>query len=106
LYQNKASNYQIHNSAEYTEDFKLWCWKLNNLTPAQFRQGVEMMEYQEREGRKTGDETWPPSYAGFIGLATMNIGQRKGTFKPLPPAKLSKTERKAAMAKLRGDVGI
>lgn len=103
LYQNKASNYQIYDGNDYSEDFKLWCWKLNDLAPEQFKQGVEMMEYQEMEGRKTGDETWPPSYAGFIGLATMHIGQRKGTYMKLPPPTLSKDERKAEMAKLRDD---
>jgi hypothetical protein len=35
-----------------------------------------MMERQEMDARKTGDETWPPSYAGFIGLATMTTRPR------------------------------
>jgi len=101
LYKAKSKDYQIYDGSNYTEDFKLWCWKLNDLTPEQFKQGVEMMEYQEMEGRKTGDETWPPSYAGFIGLATMHIGQRKGTYQRLPPPKLSKDERKAQVSKWR-----
>jgi len=106
LYQNKAGNYLISDGGEYTEDFKLWCWKLNDLTPDQFKQGVEMMEKQEEEGRKTGDETWPPSYAGFIGLATMNTGQRKGTYEALPPPTLTKAERHDELAKMRVDLDL
>jgi len=106
LYKAKSKDYEIARDGELTEDFKLWCWKLNELTPEQFKQGVEMMEYQEMEGRKTGDETWPPSYAGFIGLATMHIGQRKGTYERLPPPKLSKQERKFSLQQLREEVGL
>lgn len=101
LYRAKSKDYVIFDGDSYTEDFKLWCWKLNSLTPEQFRQGVEMMEAQERDARRTGDETWPPSYAGFIGLATMNVGQRRGTYEKLPPPKLSKAERHEQMAKLK-----
>jgi hypothetical protein len=96
LYKAKSKDYEIARDGDLTEDFKLWCWKLNNLTPEQFKQGVEMMEYQEMEGRKTGDETWPPSYAGFI----------KGTYERLPPPKLSKQERKFSLQQLRDEVGL
>lgn len=106
MYRNKALDYQIHDGADYSEDFKLWCWKLNELTPAQFRQGVELMEYQEQQGRRTGDETWPPSYAGFIGLATMRVGPPKGTYERLPPPTLSKEERKEEMVDLKAGLGL
>lgn len=65
-----------------------------------------MMESQERDARRTGDETWPPSYAGFIGLATMNTGQRKGTYEKLPPPTLTKEERRAELARVRAEIGL
>jgi hypothetical protein len=100
LYRNKAGDYQILDGDEYTEDFKLLCWKLNDLTPEQFAQGVEMMEYQEQEGRKTGDETWPPSYAGFIGLATMRIGPPKGTYQKRIASTMPLDDKKAATSSI------
>lgn len=105
LYQSKAKNYQVRDGDDYSDDFKLWCWKLNDITPAQFAQGVKMMEYQEAEGRKTGDETWPPSYAGFLGMATMATGSRS-TFVALPPCTLSKTERLAMLKSLREETDL
>lgn len=107
LYRAKANDYKIFNDDEkseggpsLTEDFKLWCWKLDHLTPEQFKQGVELMEQQEADARRTGDETWPPSYAGFIGLATMRMGPRS-TYIPLPAPKLSKADRHELMQKLK-----
>lgn len=106
LYRAKANDYKILNGNELTEDFKLWCWKLDHLTPEQFKQGVELMEQQERDARRTGDESWPPSYAGFIGLATMQTGARPGTYKKLPPPQLTKAERAEMMQKLRDEIEL
>ncbi len=101
MYQNRSREYQIYDGDEYSADFKLWCWKLNDLTLAQFKQGVEMMEAQEASARRTGEDSWPPSYAGFIGLATMRRGPPAGTFEKLPPPSLSKEERRELLNKVK-----
>lgn len=94
LYKARAKEYQIYDGDEYSADFKLWCWKLNGLTPAQFKAGVELMEAQEESARRTGDDSWPPSYAGFRGMATMRRGPPAGTFERLPPPSLTKEQRR------------
>ena len=77
LYRNRSKDFAILDADEnLTFEFRTWCEKLAHLTEQQFRQGVELLERQEAEARRIGDETWPPSYAGFIGLATMSTKPR------------------------------
>lgn len=84
LYRHRAGEFQPHlPDGSPTPEFRLWCQKLRGLTAAQFRQGLELLERQEADGRRTGDETWPPSYSGFIGLATMSLKPRS-TVSPPP----------------------
>lgn len=85
LYRHKATEFRAKlPDGSPTPEFRLWCQKLSHLTPEQFRQGVELLERQEAAARRTGDETWPPSYAGFLGLATMRTTPRS-TVEELPP---------------------
>jgi hypothetical protein len=95
LYRAKAGDYQIG-----SREFDLWCWKLNHLTPEQFAQGVRIMEQQEADARRTGDESWPPSYAGFIGIATMPMKPRS-TVEALPASVMSRDEAREKFAGLR-----
>jgi hypothetical protein len=78
----------------------VWCAKLDHLTSAQIDHGVRMCELQEEEGRRTGEDTFPPSYAGFIGLATMNSGSRKGTYEKRIPNLMPLEDKKAATASI------
>jgi hypothetical protein len=60
-----------------------------------------MIERQEQEGRRAGDETWPPSYAGFKGLATMRRGAPVGTYTKCLEAKPTKGELAAGLKMLK-----
>lgn len=57
---------------EITEAFKLWCRKCDGLTPKEFKHGVERLEGVVMTNAQTGVESWPPSYAEFIGYATQS----------------------------------
>ena len=87
-----------------TPEFRLWCQKLSHLTPEQFRQGVELLERQEAEARRTGDDTWPPSYAGFLGLATMRTKPRS-TVEELPPV-MDRAEANKRLAEIMDSIAI
>ena len=57
-------------------EFRLWMRKTAHLTDDQFRQGMKLLESQEADARRSGDETWPPTYAAFCGLARMRTRPR------------------------------
>lgn len=85
LYRNRSKDFVILNSkGGLTFEFATWCEKLAHLKEDQFAQGVLMLERQEAEARRTGNDTWPPSYAGFLGLATMRT-ESVSTVEELPP---------------------
>lgn len=86
-----------------TPEFRLWCDKLKHLAPAQFRQGLDMLERQEADKRKTGEDSWPPSYAGFIGLATMSTRPRS-TVEPLPERTVSREQAREKLAGILEDL--
>ena len=101
LYRHKANEMVTVIGGQPTLEFKLWCQKTAHLTDQQFAQGVAMMERQEMDARKTGDETWPPSYAGFIGLATMSTKPRSTvTALPAPTDKRLAAERLAQIREI------
>ena len=87
-----------------TPEFRLWCQKLAHLTPEQFAQGMRMLERQEADARRAGDETWPPSYAGFIGLATMATKPRS-TVTELPTEVMPKEQARAALGGILEGLG-
>lgn len=84
MYRHKAADFHVERDGRRTYEFRLWLEKTAGLTDDQFRQGVRLLERQESEARRTGDESWPPSYAGFVGLATMSLTARS-TVTALPP---------------------
>lgn len=59
-------------SGAYSQSFLLWCRKLDGLTTAQFRHGMQALEYRAQRAGNLGEEFWPPSYAEFVGLACQN----------------------------------
>ena len=101
LYRHKANEMVTVIGGQPTLEFKLWLQKTAHLTDQQFAQGVAMMERQEMDARKTVDETWPPSYAGFIGLATMSTKPRSTvTALPAPTDKRLAAERLAQIREI------
>src|SRR5690606_1671706 len=61
---------------EYSEEFLLWCRKLQGLSDEEYRRGFYQLEYKVRESARQGEEEWPCSYAGFIGHCSLPHGQR------------------------------
>ena len=105
LYRHKATEFRAKlPDGSHTPEFRLWCQKLAHLTPEQFRQGVELLERQEAAARRTGDETWPPSYAGFLGLATMRTTPRS-TVEELPPV-MDRAEANKRLAEIMDSIAI
>jgi hypothetical protein len=73
----KAHGLEIRDErGNYTEPFKLWCRKCNGLTPTQITNGMRRVEFDCAKRAQAGDESWPPSYAEFIGLCTANWESR------------------------------
>lgn len=54
---------------EYSEQFDLWAWKLDDLTAEDFKRGMEGLERRAEQCYRDGEEMWPPSYAEFRALA-------------------------------------
>ena len=99
MYRHKASEFDVERDGRRTYEFRLWLEKTASLTDDQFRQGVKLLEQQEAAARRTGDESWPPSYAGFVGLATMSMRPRS-TVEALPHRADPETAREH-MARIR-----
>ena len=100
-----AADFRVRDeSGAETVEFRVWCKEIGHLTPAQFAQGIKIMEQQEADARRTGDESWPPSYAGFIGIATMQLKSRS-TVEALPASILSRDEAREKFAELRAMLG-
>jgi hypothetical protein len=53
----------------YSEQFDLWCRKLDDLKLEDFKRGMEGLEKRAEEQYRLGAEMWPPSYAEFRALA-------------------------------------
>jgi len=54
---------------EYSEQFDLWAWKLDDLTAEDFKRGMDGLERRAEQCYRDGEEMWPPSYAEFRALA-------------------------------------
>lgn len=63
-------------NGRYSNEFLLWCRKLEGLTDAEYQRGFARLEYLVREAGRKGEDLWPPSYAGFLGYCEPPIGQR------------------------------
>lgn len=64
--EKRIGNGVIEKDSSYR--FKTWCNKLNHLTDDQFKKGFERIEFNVKSSAAEGKESWPPSYAEFIGL--------------------------------------
>lgn len=63
-------------NGRYSPEFLLWCRKLEGLSDEEYQRGFHMLEHKVREAARQGDEEWPPSYAGFIGLCEKPVGSQ------------------------------
>jgi hypothetical protein len=55
---------------QHSEQFKLWCRKCDGLTTKQIAHGMKQLEFNCARHAQAGDESWPPSYAEFVGHCT------------------------------------
>lgn len=74
LFGSKAASkslviYFDEEKGEYSEQFDLWAWKLDDLTAEDFKRGMEGLECRAEQCYRDGEEMWPPSYAEFRALA-------------------------------------
>ena len=75
----------------YSAQFLLWCRKCCTLAPRQFERALAELEYQAGQAAREGRETWPPSYAEFIGLAS--AGWETKAQRPQAPVDLNAAQR-------------
>lgn len=91
LFGSKAANkgliiFDDQERGEYSDQFELWCRKLDDLTVDDFKRGMEGLEKRAEQEYRQGAEMWPPSYAEFRALAFPESGhdtQAHKLFKPL-----------------------
>jgi len=69
----------------FSEAFKLWCRKLEDLNESHFKTGMSGIEKKAEEAYRAGDELWPPSYAEFRALAIPKAGNDIQAHKYFPP---------------------
>jgi len=106
--QCKAQGLEIkEEDGKYTQTFQTWCRKLYeaDITKDEMRAGIKHLEESCRDAVRTGNEVWPPGYAGFIGHCRAQK-ERYHFLKRLPPPTLSLEERKKRMNELRGKFGL
>lgn len=68
----------------YSEKLELWCRKLDDLTPDDFKRGMAGLEAKAENDYKQGNEMWPPSYAEFRALAFPKTDRDTLAHKPFP----------------------
>lgn len=76
LYHNKCKSHGLlifltekdEAIGRYSDTFHVWCHKLKHLDQDRVAYGVKRLEGQIAERSRYGEESWPPSYAEFVGL--------------------------------------
>lgn len=69
----------------YSETFELWCRKLADLQPVDFKRGMNGLERKSEIDYREGREMWPPSYAEFRALAFPKSGRDTIAHKKFEP---------------------
>ena len=80
LFGSKAANksliiYFDQDKNIYSDQFKLWCRKLDDLELENFQTGMAGLEKRAEDEYRNGVEMWPPSYAEFRALAFPESGR-------------------------------
>lgn len=81
-----------HQNGKYTQEFLLWCRKLDGLSDEAYQRGFWMLEHKVKEAARMGEEEWPPSYAGFLGMCERPHGEMAQRYFS-PPALEDKTKK-------------
>ena len=61
-----------------SEGFLIWLNKTSELTDDQWKLGVESLEKLVERNSTNGKESWPPSYAEFLGLCRPTVSPSGG----------------------------
>jgi len=69
----------------YSDKFELWCRKLDDLQPVDFKRGMEGLEKKSEIDYREGGQMWPPSYAEFRALAFPKSGRDSIAHKKFEP---------------------
>lgn len=85
-------------NGHYSNEFLLWCRKLEGISDEQYQRAFQQLEWRVREAKRIGDEEWPPSYAGFLGLCDKPHGEmaHKVFTQPQLPDKAAQERSKQA----------
>lgn len=103
LAKSKGFEIKRKGSTELTREFQLWCLKLKDLDDAQFVKGIEQLEKDIAKNAIEGKQSYPPSYAEFIGLAnrtTQVSHPSHRSWAGLPKPTMTVEARKAEMKKI------
>lgn len=94
---DKAEGPRRNENKKYTANFLLWCRKTEHIDDEGFKRGFDRLETDVREAGRQGDESWPPSYAAFVGYCEPPVGYaaHKPFLKALPVSEQVRQERKA-----------
>lgn len=68
-----------------SDTFELWCRKLCDLNPEDFKKGMLNLEKKAEDDYRLGKEMWPPSYAEFRALSFPNSDRDSLAHKPFLP---------------------
>ena len=61
-----------------SDNYLLWCEKLDGLTGEQIKHGLEALESRLEASALEGKELWPPCYAEFKGLCKPKLSPAPG----------------------------
>lgn len=76
LYPNKWTTSQgdiLNSDGGYTENFLQWAKKTDQLVDSEWLTGFNALEAIIEKNGSMGKESWPPSYAEFIGICRPTI---------------------------------
>ena len=108
---NSSEGPILNSEDEYTENFLFWCRKTEEFTDRQWARAFRNLEKEVINKKRSGEESWPPSYAEFIVLATAEDGPYKffrTTERITDQGQIERTKKanRAHMAALRKKLGI
>ena len=104
--------YRIKNNiqtTEYTHEFKLWCYKLDDLTDDEMSHGLTVLEDRIESNSSKNEKTFTPSYAEFKGMCIVKQEVKNPIYRSwagLPRPQMSNDDRKDKMAELRKNMGL
>lgn len=86
--QGKAMIQSNGSQPVYSDNFKLWMKKTENLSNRQWKRAFDKLEARVEKDAAQGKESWAPSYPKFVGLASENMcpdGKNSEAYRIVPP---------------------